>query len=152
MTTLCFIIGVGVCVHALAADLAKIARWAPVRWFFEGLFGGLGVRASGVLRRPRNRHLRHVFDDDEGPSVPPRKRARTTPRPPPLPSSPNDTEVSQRASLAASDTVSALINLGYKRREALAAAKSAQAALDHGAPVAALIRYALASLSNRKVA
>jgi hypothetical protein len=52
MTALCFIVGVGAVVYAIFSDLAKIARWFPIKFFLEGLFGGLGLRLSGVFRQP----------------------------------------------------------------------------------------------------
>ena len=84
MNTLLFCIGVFVCVHALFSDLTKIARWLPVRLFLDGLFGGLGVRASGVLRRPRPRRrarlirsARAALDDEaREPRRPQRWRGR----------------------------------------------------------------------------
>ena len=151
MDNFLFVIGVGVCVYALFLDLAKIAHWLPVRLFLDGLFGGLGVRASGVLRQPRNRHLRRVLDDDDDRGPPRRPNGKPARQPRPDTPSPSS-EATTRASLARSDATSALTHLGYKRRDALAATKAAQAALDQGAPAAALIRYALALLSRGSVA
>ena len=69
--------------------VARRPLLALVRWFLEGFFGGLGLRASGLFRRPRrSRIIRRASDRDDDDRDPPR-RPKDKPARAPRPSIPS---------------------------------------------------------------
>jgi Holliday junction DNA helicase RuvA len=102
------------------------------------------VRADGVGPKLATRILSELKDKVGGLALGPAAAAG------PAGSGPAPTAAASPEATAVGDAVSALVNLGYGRSEAFAAALTAVTALGAGAGLSALIRHSLQALGRRE--